>query len=515
MSGINRVRGSQLMLKSLFLFSLILLSSFSFAQNLTSSPYSRYGLGDLNGNSSAQNFALGGAGIGWRSDTLTPSYINSLNPASYSAMRITVIEFGLLSNTTQFITSDQRYVLNNTSFANIAVGLPIKKWWGLAFGISPYSNVGYKIHDSQTKDTLGVVNYNYEGTGGINKVYLGNGFKLLHEKYTQRTGTDLSFGFNASYMFGSINNIRHVSFDDPNYFGVRIDENTRIHDVTFDFGLQFKFRIDSLKRKNPKLKTGCARMVHGQCVVYNNCKVDTSHHAGSELTYIHTDSTTHIEKRRIKTDIDDIHVCFGLTYAPSMSLSASYDLLSRTYIMPGTLEIYKDTLTNIQNQSTLAHIPARIGFGVSVNRSYRWNVLADFTYQQWSDYSFNQTSGGLQNSMQGSLGYQFQPALRGSYFQIARYRMGLLYNQTYLDLQNTRLVEYAFTFGAAFPVAISRVKKHEYDINLYRNYSMVNISAEIGQMGTTSNGLIKENYARVVVGFTINDRWFQHFKFND
>jgi hypothetical protein len=511
----NRVPGPKRMLKSLFVLSFIVVSSFSFSQTLTSSPYSRYGLGDLQSNGSAQNYALGGAGIGWRSDTLTPSYINYLNPASYSAMRITVIELGVLSNSTQFITSDQKFSLNNTSFSYIAVGLPIKKWWGLAFGVMPYSNVGYKIHDTQTKDTIGTINYNYEGSGGINKVFLGNGFKLLSNKYSQRTGTDLSIGFNASYVFGSINNIRHVSFDDPNYYGTRIDENTRIHDFTFDYGLQFRFRIDSLKKRNPKLKTGCARIIDGKCVVYNNCKVDTSHHVGTEVTYIHTDSTTHIEKKRVRTDIEDISVGLGLTYAPTMNLSASYDLLARNYIMPGTLEIYKDTLVNLQGQSTVAHIPTRIGFGISVNKSYRWNILADYTYQQWSDYSFNGTNGGLQNSMQGSLGFQFQPALRGRYFQIARYRMGLLYNQTYLDLKDTRLVEYGLTFGAAFPVAISRVKRHEYDINLYRNYSMVNVSVELGQMGTSSNGLIKENYGRVVLGFTINDRWFQHFKYND
>jgi len=44
---------------------------------------------------------------------------------------------------------------------------------------------------------------------------------------------------------------------------------------------------------------------------------------------------------------------------------------------------------------------------------------------------------------------------------------------------------------------------------------MVNVSMEFGQMGTTTNGLIKETYGRVVLGFTINDRWFQRFKYND
>jgi hypothetical protein len=217
----------------------------------------------------------------------------------------------------------------------------------------------------------------------------------------------------------------------------------------------------------------------------------------------------------VKTDIEDITFGIGLTYSPPMGLSASQDFLEQTYTEPGSIEILKDTLVNVQNQNTIAKIPGKYGFGISINRSYRWNILADYTYQQWSGYSFAGDNPGLRNCQQASLGFQFQPALRGSYFSIVRYRFGLKYNETYVDVANTQLTEMAFTFGAAFPVAISRVKKHEYDINLYRNYSMVNVSVELGQRGTTSNGLIKEDYARVVLGFTINDRWFQHFKYND
>ena len=37
---------------------------------------------------------------------------------------------------------------------------------------------------------------------------------------------------------------------------------------------------------------------------------------------------------------------------------------------------------------------------------------------------------------------------------------------------------------------------------------MVNIGLEIGQRGTTTNGLIKEQFFKATIGFTINDRWF-------
>jgi hypothetical protein len=484
MSRVNPVPGYRQLFKFVCLFLFLFLSASSFSQSLTSSPYSRYGLGDLNNAGMVQNFTLGGAGIAWRADSLTPSYINSLNPASYAALRITAIETGLMSTTTQFQTSDQKFSLNNTSFAYLAVGLPIKKWWGLSFGIMPYSNVGYTIHTQESRDTLGIIDHTYQGTGGINKAYIGNGFKLVREKYTQRTGTDLSVGFNASYMFGSINSIRHVAFEDPNYYNLRLDENTRIHDFAFDFGLQYKFRVDSMKKMR-------------------------------YVKVMDKDTASHMERRRVMTDIEDLTFAFGLTFAPTMGLRANVDDLEQTYTQPGSFEIYKDTIVNNVNQATIAKIPMKVGFGFSINRSYRWNLLADYSYQQWSGYSLMGQNQGLQNSMQGSLGFQFQPALRGTYLQIVRYRFGLRYNQTYLELQNSRLTETAISFGAAFPVAISRVKKHEYDINLYRNYSMVNIGVELGQRGTIDNGLIKETYGRIVIGFTINDRWFQHFKYND
>jgi hypothetical protein len=518
MSRINSVPGFNQMRKCFLVCFLFLLSSFAFSQTLTtnqtltSSPYSRYGLGEMQTGGFAQNFSLGGGGYAWRADTITPAYINVLNPASYSSLRITTIEMGLMSTTTQFQTLDDKFILNNTSFNYMAVGLPIKRWWGLTFGVMPYSNVGYKIHNSK-QDSMGVVDYNYQGNGGINKVFIGNGFKLLHDKFSRRTGADVSIGVNASYEFGSINNIRHVSYQDPNYYDIRVDQNTRIHDFTLDYGLQVKFRVDSVKKKNPKLKTGCAHMVKGKCVVYDRCAVDS---VKNGKYYIHSDSTTHIEPSRVLTDIEDINIGFGLSFAPAMNLSASTDFLARTYI-PSTsgTEIYKDTVLSALNQNTRANIPARIGLGLSVSRSYKWNILADCSFQQWSAYTFGGVNAGLQNSMQASLGFQFQPNLRGNYFKISRYRMGLKYYQSFLDLDNTRLTEYAVTLGAAFPVAISRVKKHEYDINLYRNYSMVNVGVELGTFGTTSNGLIQERYARVVIGFTINDRWFQHYKYSD
>jgi len=47
-----------------------------------------------------------------------------------------------------------------------------------------------------------------------------------------------------------------------------------------------------------------------------------------------------------------------------------------------------------------------------------------------------------------------------------------------------------------------------------RALSSLNISAELGQLGTTENNLIKESYAKFTVHLLLHDRWFIKRKFD-
>jgi hypothetical protein len=109
--------------------------------------------------------------------------------------------------------------------------------------------------------------------------------------------------------------------------------------------------------------------------------------------------------------------------------------------------------------------------------------------------------------MRASLGAQFIPDPRPNaiYLKRVHYRLGMRYMQTALELKNTPLNEYGLVVGFGFPVGRSFI---------LQNFSMVNIGVEFGQRGTVTNGLIKENYLKASIGFTINDRWFQKPKFD-
>jgi hypothetical protein len=146
----------------------------------TSSPYSRYGIGDLSGRGFAQGFAMGGTNIALQNDTTAMFFVNSGNPASYSNIRLTTADLGLNFNSLELQNTGGKQRINNASLSYLSLAFPFKKWWVASVGLLPFSSVGYKVSDHQDIDNLGGVDFLYQGTGGINQLYFGNGIKPLY-----------------------------------------------------------------------------------------------------------------------------------------------------------------------------------------------------------------------------------------------------------------------------------------------------------------------------------------------
>ncbi len=80
------------------------------------------------------------------------------------------------------------------------------------------------------------------------------------------------------------------------------------------------------------------------------------------------------------------------------------------------------------------------------------------------------------------------------------YRGGLKYEKSYLMIGNEQIKDFGISFGVGLPV--------------YRSLSTINISAEIGQRGTTDFNLIKEQYAKLTLNVNLHDIWFVKRKFD-
>ena len=75
--------------------------------------------------------------------------------------------------------------------------------------------------------------------------------------------------------------------------------------------------------------------------------------------------------------------------------------------------------------------------------------------------------------------------------------------QTYLDLNNTPITDNCLTLGFAMPVG------PPYAPPISTQLGILNVGIQLGQLGTTSNDLLRERYAKFLIAFTFNSKWFQ------
>jgi hypothetical protein len=405
------------------------------AQTSDINPYSRYGIGDMGDQYGVQSFSMGQTGIAMNSwtatDSLTPYFINLKNPASYYYNRITTFEAGLLYNTGQFTTQGQTYKNNTASFAYFAMAFPVSKHFGASIGLRPFTSVGYIINTSPNIDSIGIINNNYQGSGGINQAHLGVAYAPFK---------NLSIGFNLSYLFGNLTNTQNVVYSPNNgAFNSQVSENTDIRSFYLDYGIMYSHKIGS----------------------------------NSSIT-------------------------IGATAALASNINATYSLLSVSWVTAAP-QTNIDTVQDSTVKGKL-RLPLMIGGGITLKIRDKWTFTLDYTMQNWSQYEFFGQSENLNNSTQMGFGVQYVPKRNiGKFFKRIHYRAGFYYTQTYFDINNTALNDYALTLGLGIPVGGN---------NIMMRTSMINLGLQLGQMGTTANNLLQEDYIKLMFSFTFDDRWF-------
>ena len=124
---------------------------------------------------------------------------------------------------------------------------------------------------------------------------------------------------------------------------------------------------------------------------------------------------------------------------------------------------------------------------------------------QWKNYREGNVNPELQNSMGIALGGQITPDISavGNYFKLIDYRFGLKYDKTYINYKNNDIKQMALTFGLGLPLQPNR-----------STFYKINLGAELGQRGTLNNNLVRERYVNIFLGFTMNDQWFQKYRFD-
>ena len=124
------------------------------------------------------------------------------------------------------------------------------------------------------------------------------------------------------------------------------------------------------------------------------------------------------------------------------------------------------------------------------------------TTKNWSEFSNFGDSDNLDNSSRFAFGLEFTPDRKAinKYFQMVRYRLGAYTANTYLNLRGQHLQEKVVSFGFGLPMK--------------RSGALLNLSAELGQRGTTQENLIQDTFARFKIGLVLSDIWFIKRKYD-
>ena len=433
---------------------------------------------------------MGGAYVALKPDSVMPIFINAGNPAAYSLIKLTCLEVGGTYINSKFIANNSSLNKWSANFAYGALGFPIRGNGGACFGLMPYSNVGYDTKSATDEVGIGSVNYINSGSGGLNKVFAGYGVMPFQDRLTKfrkknlfvpdsmkklsKTGykikdfgskilSDFSIGFNVNYLFGTMEQTSRVVYPNSIYFNNTFRERSvSLGNITGNYGMQTAITIDSVKQKG----------------------------------------TT--KRRQLN---EKIKFTFGYFMALNNSFKVNYDATIYNYILNGFgQEVIRDTVLFNINQKGNVTLPLEQGFGMGFKKGERINIVADFAITNWSQFKFLDNVSTLKDNYRIGVGLNYVPekyaAGSGAFFKKLNYRLGATYQTGYINLNNTTVSNYAVTAGVGFPVGFGRLS------------SMVNISAQYGQMGTTTNNLIKENYWKINFGFTFSDRWFQKFKYD-
>ncbi|MHB8209383.1 hypothetical protein [Mucilaginibacter sp.] len=415
----------------------------------TSSPYSQFGIGTLDQMALPQTIGMGG--LGAAINNFSGYYnLNPVNPASYGSLRLTVIDIGLYGNTTNLSQSGQPSQSNGSFRLNhVAFAFPISKKSALSFGLQPYSSMGYNY--TTTKKNLGsgnvadtnAVNYLYSGQGDLSKAYIGYGFGI---------GKHLLLGVNASYIFGNLH--QYSSTEIPSLFSTvdsRVEDDYAIGGASYDIGGQYT--------------------------------IDFS---------------------------DSKHLILGYSATLSSNIGSQHtNIVSQySYDDSGNENPASDTLSETKDPKSKLHLPYIGRYGATFVSDNKFLIGAEYSQGNWSQLSIPGITGQeYQNSKTYNLGGQFTPNANAlsNYWATIDYRLGVIYNQTYMDVQtgnsSTNITDKAITFGLGLPLRPGN-----------GSYYKINFAAEIGTRGTEANGLVKENYVNFHLSFSLNDKWFTKYK---
>ncbi len=354
------------------------------AQKGTASPYSFYGIGELNFRGTVENQSMGG--LSMYTDSI---HLNLLNPASLGKLKLTTFSIGATQKLADLKTTESSSKVSSSTFDYFALGLPMGKL-SMSFGLLPFTSVGYKTGFSDFRNT-NVGDGRFEGTGGINNVFLAAGYSLTK---------NLSIGVDLSYYFGKITKEAIViteSGTQGGYNDLEVSENRMS-------GLGVKIGATYNKMITDKLEIMTAI---------------------SYTPEIHLKSLNNESISTFK---------FSNNGVPIIRDSQVYDIPDSKIKLPSKLTV---------------------GAGLGKPKKWFAGIdYSNFKTSNLDNFNFNETNVTFKDGNKINVGGFYIPKYNSltNYFSRIVYRTGFRYENTGVTIENEDINEFGISFGLGLPM---------------------------------------------------------------
>lgn len=214
---------------------------------------------------------------------------------------------------------------------------------------------------------------------------------------------------------------------------------------------------------------------------------------------------------------------YGMTYSPkissnltlfsSLTVDTQANLIAKNNQRIGSfaqisgreIETIDVDLESQNLLNTEIKIPTTTTLGLGIGEDKKWFIGGEYSFQELSTFTnefLTVENLAYQDASSVRVGGFFIPDFSSfsGYFKRITYRAGVRFEKTGMLVNDQEIENFGITFGFGLPLG--------------NTFSNANLGLEYGKTGTTSANLIQENYFKVILGLSLNARWFQKRKIN-
>lgn len=359
-------------------------------------PYSIFGLGDINTPGSAYNMGMGGVGTATRNRR----YLNYMNPAAVTARdSLCVLADMSLTEGNRIMSQGDLKSANNTfNISNIAISFPIYRHSAMMFGIAPYSSVGYDyqylLNDDSIVGNTGHAAFAASGKGSIYRTFASAGVTLFRK---------LSLGVEGDLYFGAIDKESEFTFAKSAYSGIDNGFTISLHGTSAKFGLQYEQPLG----KKTSVILGATYSLGSRLGGYvDEYRVASGKSQNDTLKFVRDSLGVNSDRIRIPSEIG-----LGISINHSDTWRAELNYSRSDWTSSGLDKSNGFSISGASSFSTRISQTFRAGFEIVPNRN-------DIRY----------------------------------FYKRCAYRAGLYYDQSYFAVDGHQVNDLGITLGASIPV---------------------------------------------------------------